>query len=467
MKKILFLLLIALVLFACDSGSDSTSQEEAFPSWFYNPYGFASLTIGNRSAEVSVQVYDEVEFLDALMQEDVKVIEICSDLNLGAKEVAKKLEASGKDLNAYRNVYRSQREAELHPLLKETGVGRVRLRLRESLMLYSKTGKTIKHAGFEIDEAKDIVIRNLKFSELWEWDDRGEGKYKEKDWDYFVLEKAEGIWFDHLTFEQAYDGIIDVKEGCRNLTLSFSKLEFEPTPFIQSQIEYLEANRELYPYYDGLRNKGLSQDEILKMASFQKKGFNLGNTTHGTGYESITFTFHHLEVKNLQDRMPRIRKGDAHLYQIILDNSGIYDLNYAINPKGVSLVNQGIVTTEQGAVLMENSVFINVANPIKTHQESSNDSKYTGKFKILLSSYWRGGKEHFGSSEGNVPVWTPSNAHPLVPFAFRNYDELPYAYELMDVAFLPEFFEKYPPGAQTLANFDWLKIDTKLHIRGE
>ncbi|HEY8395253.1 MAG TPA: hypothetical protein VIK96_00590 [Bacilli bacterium] len=87
----MFLLLIALVLFACDSGSDSTSQEEAFPSWFYNPYGFASLTIGNRSAEVSVQVYDEVEFLDALMQEDVKVIEICSDLNLGAKEVAKKL----------------------------------------------------------------------------------------------------------------------------------------------------------------------------------------------------------------------------------------------------------------------------------------------------------------------------------------------------------------------------------------
>ena len=165
--------------------------------------------------------------------------------------------------------------------------------------------------------------------------------------------------------------------------------------------------------------------------------------------------------------MPRIRKGDAHLYQIILDNSGITDLGLKINQKGETLVNQGIVTTEAAAVFMENSVFINVATPLKTHQDSNADSKYTGKFRIINSAYWKGDKEYFGSSEGKFQVWAPSNNHPIIPFAFRNYEELPYSYKLLDIAFLPEFFENYPTGAQFIEEFDWLKIDNKLHLRGE
>lgn len=471
MKKIILILLIinSFLLSACDIWGEPESKSESFPPWFYNPFGFASLTVSNRSNnEAYVKVADEIEFLDALLDEDIQVIEIAADLSLGSKEVEAKLNAIDKSLDQYRNVYRTHsREPILHPVLKATGVGRVRIRLRENLIIYSKTGNAIKHAGFEIDESKDIVFRNLKFSELWEWDDLDKGQYKRNDWDYFVIEKSAGIWFDHLTFEQAYDGIIDVKDGCSNLTLSFSKLDFNPNDFIRTQIDALEENKDLYPYYQSLREKGITKEEIIRLASYQKKGFNLGNTTDGEGFESITFTFHHLEVYNLQDRMPRIRKGDAHLYQIILDNSGITDLGLKINQKGETLVNQGIVTTEAAAVFMENSVFINVATPLKTHQDSNADSKYTGKFRIINSAYWKGDKEYFGSSEGKFQVWAPSNNHPIIPFAFRNYEELPYSYKLLDIAFLPEFFENYPTGAQFIEEFDWLKIDNKLHLRGE
>jgi len=470
MKKFLFILLVltSFLLSAC--GGESETNTESFPTWYYNPFGFASLTVSERSEnEASVKVATEIEFLDALLNQENQVIEITADLNLGSKEVEAKLKVIGKNLNDYRNVYRAHSNKPLlHPVLIETGVGRIRIRKRENLMIYSKTGNSIKHASFEIDGSKDIVFRNLKFSELWEWDDAGQGKYKRNDWDYFVIEKSAGIWFDHLTFKQAYDGIIDVKDGCSNLTLSFSKLDFNPNEFIKTQINALEENQDLHPYYQSLRAKGITKEELIRLASYQKKGFNLGNTTDGSGFESITFTFHHLEVYNLQDRFPRIRKGDAHLYQVILDNSGITDLGLKINPKGETLVNQGIVTTEDGAVFMENSLFINVSTPIKTHQESNVDSKYTGKFRILNSAYRKGEREYFGSSEGKFLVWEPTNNHPLIPFAFRNYEKLPYYYNtLLDIAFLPEFFEKHPTGALTLKEFNWLKIDNKLHLRGE
>src|SRR5690606_25129600 len=128
------------------------------------------------------------------------------------------------------------------------------------------------------------------------------------------------------TFDNVYDGIIDVKEYSENLTLSWSKLNFVPNDFVNLQIDHLEENMNDRPYYKSLRDEGISVEDLKVFASFQKKGFNLGNTTDGTGFESITMTFHHLEVYNLMDRMPRLRKGDVHLYHIIVDNKMLYDL---------------------------------------------------------------------------------------------------------------------------------------------
>ncbi|NLD25798.1 MAG: hypothetical protein GX661_00385 [Acholeplasmataceae bacterium] len=363
-------------------------------------------------------------------------------------------------MNDYRRVYRSHHHRpKLHPLLIDSGIGLLRVVQKDGLMIYSETGKTIKHACITIDASHNIVFRNLHFAELWEWDEIDSGAYKTNDWDYFTIEKSSGIWFDHLSFDQAYDGIIDLKEGCSNLTLSFSRLDFVPNSFIQNQIDYLEAHQEDNPYYKSFREKGLSVDEIVKWASYQKKGFNLGNTTDGEGYEAITFTFHHLQINNLQDRLPRIRKGDAHLYQIILDNTDIDELSKILNAHQLNIVNQGIVTTEGGAVLMENSIFRNVAVPLKSHQESNPDERYTGKYQIINSELIRNNQSHFGSSGDGRSLWYPSNQHPSLPFAFRNCESLPYTYELLDVYYLPTFFEKNPTGAGIYSGVNWLEIN--------
>lgn len=426
-------------------------------------FGFSALIITDRS-QIEDGYYivdDEIEFFDALMHTDAKIIEITNDLNLGSIEVANKLTAVSKTMSMYSNVYKpDSRQALLHPTLIESGVGLVRIIGRNNLTIFSKTGITIKHASFNIDDSSNIVIRNLHLSELWEWDELNLGTYKRNDWDYFEVEKSNGIWFDHLTFDQVYDGIIDVKEYSSNLTLSWSKLNFVPNDFIEDQINALEMNQGEYPFYKSLRDSGISVNDIIELGSYQKKGFNLGNTTDGTGFESITMTFHHLEVYNLMDRMPRIRKGDVHVYQIIVDNEDLYNLRLRVSHPSISMVNQGIITTEQGAVLMENSIYKYVSTPIKNHQDDDSDVKYTGKYQVINSEWVMPNRTFFGSSSDVNTLWIHSGSNLAIPFEFRNHEGIPYYYKLEDIYYLPETFGKYPTGSQTIDEFNWLYINT-------
>ena len=335
---------------------------------FYNSFGFSSLIITDRRGVIGgfVDVFDEVGFLEALLDSTTKIIRIQNDLAMGSIEVTTKLNDQNKSLSDFRDVYYAHsRQALMHPTLIESGVGQIRITDRSDLMIYSEVGVKIKHASLVIDRSENIVFGNLHLSELWEWDEESEGQYKRNDWDYFTVEESNGIWFDHLTFDNAYDGIIDVKEKSENLTLSWSKLNFTPNSFIDAQIDDLENNIENRPFYKSLRDKGIAVGDIKVFASFQKKGFNLGNTTDGTGFESITMTFHHLEVFNLMDRMPRLRKGDVHLYHNLIDNKQLHDLRLKLSSPNLSFVNQVIVTTEGGAVLMEHSILKYVTTLIK------------------------------------------------------------------------------------------------------
>lgn len=426
---------------------------------FRDSFGYSSLIISDRT-EVDSGIYqasNEVEFLDALMQPDVKIIEITNDLNLGSIEVLSKLSESGKTIGAYSAVYRAHSHQPLmHPWLIESGIGQIRIHGFSPLMIYSKNGNVIKHSSFSIVDSSDIVIRNLEFSELWEWDEVTSGTYKINDWDYFTVENSQGVWLDHLTIHQSYDGIMDIKEYSSNITLSWSKLIFEPTEFITAQIQSLEENKEFYPFYLSMRDQGISVEDIIAVASYQKKGFNLGNSTDGEGFESISVTFHHLVVENLQDRFPRIRKGDVHLYSVLLDNEDLYHIMLKIGDTDYPCVNQGIVTTEDGAVLMENSRFRYVTSPIKNHQDDRVDSKYTGKYQVINSDLISKTRSYFGSSEDEYSLWIHSGTYESIPFEWRNYENIPYDYYLEDVFFLDETFIEYPPGTTVVPEINWL-----------
>src|SRR5690606_31143054 len=245
------------------------------------------------NGQEAVEVATEIEFLDALANKSIKIIKITADLNMGFLNVMKKLEEAGKTEQEISNYtdgsfYRQNANVPLlHPTLKEEGVGQMIIQDRTSLMIYSEYGAKISHLTSMIKTSSDIVIRNLHFTGIWEWDDGLAADYDENDWDYFTVETTNGLWIDHVKFDQSYDGLVDVKGGTSNFTISYLDLNFVENQFIRDQIEWLEENYMDDPtktisnsrYVKLRKEAGMSMEQIIRYTSAQKKGFNFGNTT--------------------------------------------------------------------------------------------------------------------------------------------------------------------------------------------
>ncbi|MDD5602344.1 MAG: hypothetical protein PHP78_05215 [Candidatus Izemoplasmatales bacterium] len=462
------------------STASSIQTEDIFN---YNVTGFASghVAIPNCTPEDPgyYVVRTPKEFMDAINAENssskntsaARIIEVAQDLDMGYLEVT----------NQYGLIpsFEAHNEPKLHPRLIESGVGKIIIQDRdgskdkynEGLMIFSKSGHTIRHASFIIKYCHNIIIRNLRFAELWEWDEKDKGDYDTNDWDYFTLRDVDGIWFDHIELEKAYDGLIDFKgeddpeDTVINATFSFMKLNFQPTEFIREQFEYLETNQSNHLYYQGMRNAGMTMEEIIQLNSFQKKGFLLGGSELREG-NRFTLTIAYSQITNLQDRFPRLRGGDVHIYNCVYDASQIYSLRndvlesyptlFAKTEYKRQLTNQAIVTTENGAVLVENSVFIGVAQIIKSNQVSANHPVMTGKYQVNDSIYRLGEIEFIGSSDDPDTAFIRSNSEPILPFSWTTIPSLPYSeYLLIDPVLLESSLEQAVLGV-TDRLFPWL-----------
>ena len=427
-------------------------------------------------------VNNEIEFMNAINAENssslgttaARIIEIRSDLNLGYLEMT----------NLYGTIRNLEAHAipKMHPILKQTGVGKIVIQDRdgsnskyhEGLVIFSENGNTIKHAAFSIKRANNIVIRNLKFDELWEWDEATKGDYDSNDWDYFTLDTINGIWFDHIELGKAYDGLIDFKAGSnleatvKNATFSYMKLVFEPNAFIQAQFDYLETNRSSYSYYNAMRNAGMTMNEIMELNSFQKKGFLLGGSSLRVG-NVFTLTIYNSYIKNLQDRFPRLRGGDVHLFNNIYDASEVYEMRnhvrevypalFAQSQYNRQLTNQALVTTENGAILMENSIISGVSQVIKSNQVNSDHPIMTGKYKVIDSLYVLGDYSFYGSSEDEGTPFIRANSEPILPFSWTTITDLPYSnHKLVPINVLEAYLDAAILGTTT-ESFDWLTLN--------
>jgi pectate lyase len=143
-------------------------------------------------------------------------------------------------------------------------------------------GSTIRHGTIEIHGKHNIIIRNLAFRDLWENDPSGD--YDKLGWDYVRITRKSGVyshhvWVDHCDFAKAYDGQLDIVHGSDFVTVSWCKF----------------AGDERGP---------------------QKKacliGHSPGNFNEDKG--RLNVTFHHNWFENIDDRAPRARFGNIHLF---------------------------------------------------------------------------------------------------------------------------------------------------------
>lgn len=461
-------------------------DSHVFPLSNYNSdYGFAhnSITDRNNEAIKLVEVSNEIEFIEAMYdkynnQSVNTVIKITNDLNMGARHVRKLMEAKGYATTEIERLFDGKVYREhanhpmLHPTLMETGVGHLIIQVPD-LMIYSEEGITIRHMSTHIKDASNIVIRNLHLTGIWEWDEESHGDYDANDWDYFTIERTKGVWIDHLETNASYDGLIDIKKNTEDITISYLFVNGTPDEFIETQILDLERRYQegdvTIPYYTRIRDAGASVDTMIRATATVKKGFNFGNTTAGTDFEMINVTIHHTYFKNLQDRIPRLRKGDVHLYNVVVDSEDVRLLRNELANVPYNLISQGMVPTEQSAVLMENSRVIGVAEPIKTHQEGVLEPHFTGRYFVKDSIYDYINETYYGSTGDYLSKWEQSNTNvpKLEDFFFRNNQLVPYNYEdtMIPALEIKKALMDNGVGSGSIEGLNWLQIRKILSVK--
>jgi pectate lyase len=381
----------------------------------------------------------------------VKVIEIMNDLDLGWNEISEEAKTTAN------SPFVEAAVPKLHPKLLTSGVSVMIINPRNGgLTIFSANGAAIRHCTWSIKATTNIIIRNLKFDELWEWDEESKGDYDKNNWDFIDLGVGGGtvdhVWIDHCTFTNAYDGIADNKGGVSNVTYSWCKYEGDdgatnPNSFVRQQINALEANMSAYPMYNFLRTHGFSTEDIVQISQGSKKGTAIGELSLNPVNVNASVTFHHQWYINPWDRLPRLAGGQAHNYNIYVDCTKVLaarrlrdSIAAAMSPADQDTLNNtynfkppinGSISTEDGALFVEKSVYIDCVYPLRNNQTDPSNPIYTGKIKAEdtiyvfhetdgSTTYVRGDSTEPGNPLG------PFQA-PIKPFSWNTSDgERPY-----------------------------------------
>ncbi|MEE0183265.1 MAG: pectinesterase family protein [Lachnospira sp.] len=368
----------------------------------YNVEGYAAsagVTGGGNLLEESKNYYkagSAEEFLDAIKSVKASgrasVIELTADIALGDKEV--------EGYSEYKSFITAHKNYPItHPDLISSGVSMLKLAGMSNLTIYSKNGAKITHTCIDITGSDNIIIRNIKFDELWEWDDETSGGYDRNDWDYMTIEKgSSNILIDHCTFYKAYDGVIDIKTPSAYSNITISWCEFLPASdggtFFDNMMNAMKANPDGYAYYKHLRESGMTHEQICNYAYGQKKTHLLGQSDEDTSSKNITVTFANNYYKDSMDRMPRLRFGTAHVYNCIMDAQNLRNYRLDIEKTAGSEYAQKIVSNGASSncgahMLLENCYMSGITNVLI----SGNGSSAAGYINAFNSIYMLDGKQ--------------------------------------------------------------------------
>ena len=459
------------------SNTAALSVTDQLPGQIYNLQGFAQAATGAGPVPETDpnyrKVYTAGDLVAALGSKTTKVIEIMNDLDLGYNEVP---------ASARTGALRAAAAPLLHPVLIASGVSTIDIQDKTGLTIFSANGATIRHAEFNIKRANNLIIRNLKFDELWEWDESSKGKFDKQDWDFITVDMtSDNVWIDHCTFTKAYDGVVDVKGGSKNVTISWSSFVGDdggPNSFVRKQIDALEANRSAYVMYNFLRTNGFSVNDIVAVSRSQKKGHLVGANEFDASNASHRLTLHHNYYLNMQDRLPRMRAGNAHVFNVYVNNAealaakdqrnavvaAMSSTNRAKLTGGSATYSfdvtlNGSISTEGGAVMLEKSQFVDVLSPLRNNQVSASEPEYTGKILALDTLYSLRGVTFRGDSNTPGSPLAPAPA-PESPFSWNGFVTLPYAYAPHDPSQLPSLLtgaEGAGAGSLLWPKENWLK----------
>lgn len=408
------------------------------------------------------------EFLTALTaiktSGSKSVIELTADINLGCNEIS--------NFDSYSKVIKAYTAQPLtHPTLIDTGVSVLMFDGFANVTIFSSNGSSIKHANITMKNSSNIIIRNIKFDELWEWDEETDGNYDRNDWDYMTIDSAcNGIWIDHCTFYKAYDGVIDVKNPSPEANVTISWCEFLPGSeddiFFDVMMNELSQNVDKYPYYQHLLDEGMTESQIRGYAYGQKKTHLFGQSDTATNAAGIKVTLANNYYYNSMDRMPRLRYGYTHVYNCIMDAQELRDTRKSIANETIAqkIVSNGASSTCGAHVLLENCYINGIENALN----SGNGSSPSGYINAVNSLYYLDGVKTTLEPKCN----STGDTRVLVTDAEEFVSALPYSdYTLYAADKLDSYVKPYTgAGKLELTVLQWEKArynDTKKDDDGD
>ncbi|MDE6585080.1 MAG: hypothetical protein K2K80_00160 [Clostridia bacterium] len=442
----------------------------------------------------------------------VHVIEIENDLNLGYYKLSSEVKSSGIVDDFAKNLNKLSPYLYTSDMVLENGMSQIKVENISNLLIYSKNGAKLTHCGFKLTSDNNVVFRNLQFDEMWQWEDGNStagkiGDYDWYGWAYFKIAFCGYVWIDHCSFGKSYDGQIDYsnpdytanagvnfrapygadgKNGLHISWCNFNAGSDDPDGYIYKMMQQIEDDYQTHKenadanyvsqhaYYDALRNKGASFEDILYgLAIPQKKGFLCGDSGNNKeDYEynlKLQISFSNCKFTNLEDRLPKIRGGNAFAYNCIVDSSQYY--SYRSKLKGYAagavtsvnkgwkcaLVSQGIVCGNGGSFKAENCIFKGIETLLKNN-DSNSSPKVDGGYQLVNCSYQAGENSSVfvGSSSDTDSRFTNSSTSILKTEYFNWHTEdgtQPYTVCAIELDKLAEWLDDAAYGSGAKAQF--------------
>lgn len=459
-------------------------------------------SLENQALSLGIPGHIEQELVSA---GTVHVIEIMNDINLGYYVLSQTAKSSGvvKD-------YSSGKEANftkfiMSDMFTENGISEIQISNTTNLLIYSKNGAKLTHAGFQILSSHNIVIRNIEFDEIWQWEDASTtstgyvGDYDAFGWAYFKISFSGYVWIDHCTFGKSYDGQIDysnpiynvkstsfrapygtdgVSNGLHISWCNFNGGSDDPNGYLYKMMKKIddayENKTSSYLYYNKLRDSGFTFEEILySLAIPQKKGFLLGdNGSEDQKYNyAINVSFANCKFINIEDRLPKLRGGNCYMYNCLVDCSQYFKYREILrnaDAKNIitayvstwkcALVSQGLVISQDGSVKAEGCIFRGIDALLK-----NNDAGFGG-YELVNCSYEKlyyntdgsidetKSVRYTGSSSDKNNLFNTTGAIDTIYFKWNTKDNLePFNADEVPVDYLEKFLDNknYYSGTNT------------------
>jgi pectate lyase len=188
--------------------------------------------------------------------------------------------------------------------------------LRSNKTLIGQKGARLFNGGFEIYKRQNIIIRNIVFA------DGTDDTMK-------INQNTHHVWVDHCDFTNAADGLFDITRQTSNITVSYNHF-------------YKHSKTMLIGHSD--------------------------SQTDDTGY--LKTTIHHNWFDGTEQRHPRVRFGEVHVFNNYFLDNGLY----------------GVASTMEADVVMEGNYFEGVAYPSYVGYQESGPGDLVERNNVYVSS---------------------------------------------------------------------------------